>query len=266
MPRHVRKGYKPRVLLSNPPVGRKIHAEDAKKAFENRAREIERQKQAAEKVVHSKAPFRIFEAGPGGNPKELVRKARKSAERGKNREFDAADPNVHRTEFLAGRRASAKRMFWIPKSLRLERKSAIEALKAKPDNHYHVIFGSYFLNNIKAQELAEFMTLAKEKLRPGGRMIFIQSVRQIEAFEKFAKSRGLKVMHRRLTDSEAVRGPRYVALRATPEGRQHYLNLPSLKFPHVAQGLMEKHGVKRVDELERPTLLIIRKPRTSQKS
>ncbi len=240
---------------------RKEHIALAAKAREARLKEIQRQKELGEKTgKKEKSPFRVFEAGPGANPRGLLHSARKSVLKGKNREFDAADPEISRPDYLAPRRMSLRRLNWVPKNLKLERKSAIDALKAKPDNHYHIIFGSYFLNNITARELGAFIETAVAKLRPGGRMIFIQSIRQVGSIESFAKARGLAVSHRRLTDAEAERGPRYVALRSNPSGRERYLTLPS-NHPHIVEGMMKKYGVTKRDELERPTLMIMKKKR-----
>jgi len=224
-----------------------------------------------------KSVFRVFEAGAGRNPQSLINLARKSELKGKKREFTGVDldlVNEGPFDFVVkkGRgvvihltAAEAEKLLYgnsKPKNLKLVKGSALEELKTKPNNHLNLIFGSFFINNLRTIETIEFLELAKAKLKPGGRLILI--VPRIQLWVKdVGLTKGFRVHYRALTDAEAKKGPEFVAKRSTREGRKEYLE--ELKkagalSETVIKTLMKEQRLTQEEELQRPVVVSLRKP------
>jgi hypothetical protein len=226
-------------------------------------------KQTRQTTTKQKSAFNVFEIGMGREPLTLIRKAQRSILKKKNRVFVGTDKELNLNESL--RIAGIKK---LPKNLTLVQQCAIDALmKANPESQ-HVIFGSYLVNNLSkthsscfirglACEKAIFVA-AEKALKPGGRLILVQDRDMSHFMDEAAFNLGLRLHAIPLTDAQIAKSESWaIQMRGTKEKRIEYIRDSGISLRELEADAQHRK-LKSVDELARPTIFILGKPREGQ--
>lgn len=119
------------------------------------------------------------------------------------------------------------------------------------------------------ENLAEFIDAAKQALKPGGRFIAVQEKPLISLLKPIAKSLGLSFHSIPVSEEVAKKSPsRALRQRATLKRRQKMFRdavASDSKVMASVAAKMPRLGIKTTDELFKPVILIMRKPRTGER-
>jgi len=215
-----------------------------------------------------KKPFMIFEAGSGKVPIPLLRKSLKATRKRKEIKFTGVDEKLNLDLLLRKTRLKTQ-----PKNLRLVQNCAIKELLKIPKESQHVIFGSYLVNNLGETSSCTvpqlpcnraFFVAAERALRPGGRIILVQDKNSIPLMKEAGHNLGFDLHMIAISDERAKKSKSWaIRKRSTPEKRVEYLQKHYPKKENISRVIdsSRKYGINSLEELARPTIFILRRPR-----
>ncbi len=144
-------------------------------------------------------------------------------------------------------------------------------------NSQHIIFSSFLLSYLAVfgesqnmlKNAGEFISAAKKALRPGGRLALVQGFAASQLIKDLALNYGLRFYKKVLTDEQAKKSPaHFIRSKATKKRRAHTLkelvDAGEINALGVT-GLMHVLGLSEPEELLRPTVFVLRKPRKGEK-
>ena len=218
-------------------------------------------------------PFRVFEAGAGKNPFDLVKKAVRSINLRKKREFTGVDYELtgYNLESALRKAGVAKK----PSNLKAYVGCAIRELGKLAANSQNIVFAGLVVHQMVLQNLSyergvadakRFLQAAKRALKSNGRIVLIQHLKDKAFFERLAKEEGLVPYIRDLTESEALRSESpFLQQIATREGRKEVVletirkaknsSMQAVEFEDMAR----ERGVSSPYDLHKPILIILHK-------
>jgi len=216
-------------------------------------------------------PFAVFEAGAGEDPKALIKKARRSLRKRKNREFIGVDSGLNLNYLI-------KQKFGLtPRNLRLFEACATKVLMAIKPESQDVVFGSYIGNVLhdKGSSCAipklscekAFYVAATKALRPGGRLIMVQDKDMGIFMREVAHNLGLELHSIPIPDSKAIASDSWaMQLRSTIEKRraymQKYLNEEKItEKEFLSSPVSITNKIISLEDAARPTIFLLRKPK-----
>jgi len=224
-------------------------------------------------VSKPKKPFRVFEAGAGKFPIDLIKKAARSERLGKKREFIGVDYDLFSYNLEAALKQA--KVGKSPKNLRTSAGCAIRVLEKLPKESQNLVFAGLvvhqiFLNKSSpargVMEAKRFLSAAKRALAPNGRLVLIQHLKDRAFFEQLAKEGGFRVYSRELTEAEAKKSESpFLNQIATSKGREEVVKETIRRAANQAQkaqeiqDLAQERNVKSPYDLHKPILFILRK-------
>jgi hypothetical protein len=222
--------------------------------------------------VKSTKPFRVFEAGAGKRPLDLVKKALRARQLKRNRSFIGVDYKLNDRNLKATlKKAGVSKK---PKNLKIRSGCAIKKLEKLPKSSEDVIFAGLVVRQTDLQnptyklggvDARRFLRAAKSALKPNGRIVLIQHYHSKAFFEKITREMGLIPYIRDLTEIEALRSESlFLRQLATKESRKEMIMnmLSEAKSKHAIIDTLENRardrGVTPYD-LYKPILIVLRK-------
>ena len=218
-------------------------------------------------------PFRVFEAGAGKHPFDLVKKAVRSVLGKKNREFIGVDYELmgYNLEVALRKAGVAKK----PSNLKAYSGCAIRELEKLPAGSQNIIFAGLLVHQIILQNLSykrgledakRFFQAAKKALVPNGRLVLVQHLAEKDLLKRLASESGLVSYIREMTESEALRSESpFLRGIATSQGRVDTV-LDAIKKarnqPEKAaefEDLAKERGITSPYDLYKPIIMVLRK-------
>jgi len=229
-----------------------------------------------------KSRFNVLEVGFGKTTEQLAKKA--LARKSRNKRFFTGIEKGGFAEYSPARNELTLAQYISEKIFKKKAKVRNLAIingdalfcaeKLAPESQ-HLIFGSYFMNNIPIDMYGinarkQMLETFQRWLIPGGRIVLVQNKGEVLSYRELSTQMGFGFHSIPLKESECLASPSSsIQTRATPEKRTAYMNKPCERARYDSReidALVQKGLITSPQDYFSPTLVLLRKPGIPKRS